>query len=586
MRLVLASCLVLLAGLCETFADRLQAGTASVAGVVLSADAEARPIRRALVTVRSASTQVLSSAVTDDEGRFVVEQLPPGRYTVAADKPGYLRSGYGARRVGQPGAIMSLSEGQHAADLLVSLVRGAAVSGVVRDPDGFPRQNARVFALRQLPSGRHGEELGAAYTNDRGEYRLYGLRPGGYLIAVMGADSEVDSVATAPTEAQIDAVLAALSRGEMPTTLRTDSSTSGAPSRPARPNLAPVFYPAAADVRQAAVLELAPSDDLRGIDVALQWVGTHAISGRILASTGVLPAVRVLVTPHGPVLPISLGRPRLRTQPTPDGSFEILNARPGRYTIRVSASNLGSIAAPDRVWGRAQVDVAHDDVSDVIVPLRPMLEVPGRFQFDPAPAASVPSPRVELLPIVDGERTFAWEVGDPRPEQRADGRSGHFRIVGVMPARYRVTVSSPGGWFVRSIEAGGRRLVDGVLDIPDDAVEVGDLVVTFTDRPTRLIGRLLAGDGVSVSDYFVVVFPVNAAGRDPGSPRVAASRPDTQGTFAFDLPAGEYFVAVLRDFIADDFDDPSFFDAVAPSAARVGVIEGQETRQDLRVMGG
>ena len=73
-------------------------GTASISGVVLASTGSAspRPARRAIVTLAGAELPAGRSAITDDEGRFVLDGLPAGRFTLTATKPAYLPAAYGA----------------------------------------------------------------------------------------------------------------------------------------------------------------------------------------------------------------------------------------------------------------------------------------------------------------------------------------------------------------------------------------------------------------------------------------------------------------------------------------------------------
>src|SRR5262245_2114269 len=65
-------------------------GTAVVRGVVVDATSGA-PIRRATVRVFGPPFRENSpSALTDDEGRFEIKELPAGKFTLNASKPGYV----------------------------------------------------------------------------------------------------------------------------------------------------------------------------------------------------------------------------------------------------------------------------------------------------------------------------------------------------------------------------------------------------------------------------------------------------------------------------------------------------------------
>ena len=80
-----------------------QTGTAVVAGVVVEADPQAQPVRRAIVTLSGTELPRGRTAITDDTGRFAFDALPAGRFTVSVTKAAYLAGAYGATRPGRPG---------------------------------------------------------------------------------------------------------------------------------------------------------------------------------------------------------------------------------------------------------------------------------------------------------------------------------------------------------------------------------------------------------------------------------------------------------------------------------------------------
>ena len=55
--------------------------------------------------------------------RFEFKDLPSGRYTITASRPGYIRLQYGQRRTGEPGRPVQLGEGQRLENLDFSLVK-------------------------------------------------------------------------------------------------------------------------------------------------------------------------------------------------------------------------------------------------------------------------------------------------------------------------------------------------------------------------------------------------------------------------------------------------------------------------------
>jgi hypothetical protein len=78
------------------------AATGEISGTVVSAENNAEPLRRAVVTVTGGGLNP-RSVLTDDAGRFNFTRLPGGTYSVTARKAAYLAAPFGAKRPGRTG---------------------------------------------------------------------------------------------------------------------------------------------------------------------------------------------------------------------------------------------------------------------------------------------------------------------------------------------------------------------------------------------------------------------------------------------------------------------------------------------------
>ncbi len=98
-------------------------------------------MRRATVTATGAGdVRTLRTAQTDDNGTFVFTNLPPGEYTLSANKGGFVESIYGQRQPGSGrlGTPIRLTAAQQLKDLNLPLARGGVLTGVVLDEVGDP----------------------------------------------------------------------------------------------------------------------------------------------------------------------------------------------------------------------------------------------------------------------------------------------------------------------------------------------------------------------------------------------------------------------------------------------------------------
>ena len=131
-------------------------------------------------TSASATVGQLRST-TDNSGRFVFRNLPPGRYTVSAQRDGYFRrSPPGGSDPGQ----LVIGPEQSTSRVVLSLVPGGTISGRILDPVGRPAAAAMVTAARlHYVEGRPAfNPVKGTMSDDRGDYRLYWLEPGEYFV--------------------------------------------------------------------------------------------------------------------------------------------------------------------------------------------------------------------------------------------------------------------------------------------------------------------------------------------------------------------------------------------------------------------
>src|SRR5260370_1387464 len=155
-----------------------------IAGHVLGAD-NGRPIRRARVAINAPDLPGGRAALTDDSGAFDFIELPPSRYTLTVSKTGYVPLSYGQRRPLQAGTPLQLAAGQELKGIEFRLPRGSVISGHVNDENGDPMPATPVNVMRyQYAQGnRQLVPAGTSQTDDRGEYRVWGLNPSDYYVS-------------------------------------------------------------------------------------------------------------------------------------------------------------------------------------------------------------------------------------------------------------------------------------------------------------------------------------------------------------------------------------------------------------------
>lgn len=596
-------------------------GTASIRGVVTSADEQRRPIRRALVTVTNGA--VARNVTTDDKGAFVVAELPAGRFAVSAAKPGYLPATFGEKRRGSPGTLVAIEAGQ-TADAPMTMTLGGVISGTIRDGRGRPRVGIHVAAILPPPPGVAWDTGGATVivtTDDSGAYRLGGLAPENYLIVALSASPIRGAVDRRPVE-ENDELLAKLAARQPGQPIIVDSprrNDAGTPVSAGTGTVAPLFYPGVPFWRTASRVTVAAGQDVQGIDFIFSPVPTGSIEGVLQAPIRDISGVDMSLIIDGPVFGFGIGSRPILTRPTDaperfrydnvtEGSYRIMaraRVTPSGDMVRSLNSGVGQVTgggfatpagteAADSYYAAVDVDVTRGNVANVSVSLSPGAIFSGTIRIDaaaPGDAPDLSAARFRLSPqrgtsMSATDNTSIGDTFQSIPYQlRQD--DGSVVIRGIPPGEFNIVaaLNSPTSraWWLRSAMLNARDLLDGPV-----AVNAGDtisaVVLTLSNRHSELKGALTTADGCAAAEYFVAVLPKDPQGWIPRTRRVRNIRPSSDGAFSFkDLPDGDYILAALGDAADSDFDDPAFLAAVAPAGVIVRVVDGQTTVQNLRI---
>jgi hypothetical protein len=238
--------------------------------------------------------------VTDDEGRFTFERLRPGRYRLTVQKSGFAPELPMANAVSRPPVEIAAGQVIDLGD--VAIERGGAIAGRVLDTRGEPVADVRVTALRRLPRDRAaaGPPMipagGGSQTNDLGEFRIFGLAAGEYLVAAVPQ-----------------------SRG--------GGTASNASSVPAT-----TFFPGTADADAATAISVTNSQSTAGIELRLVSVPAYRVSGIVIDGNG-NPAAGaiVLLMPERRQLMPFLGAVSGNARSAQDGTFALGGVPAGTY---------------------------------------------------------------------------------------------------------------------------------------------------------------------------------------------------------------------------------------------------------------
>jgi hypothetical protein len=547
-------------------------------GTVVSETEPGRPVRRALITLAGAGLAGTVQVVTDEAGRFVFAQLPAGRYTLTADKPGHVRSYYGSKRFGRgPAMPIAVADGQRIVDLSIKLLRGGAVEGMVVDEHGVPLASAQVTILR--PSFVNGvRKLAAvpgvmpwATTDDRGRYRIYGLAPGEYTVRAGGSPLPGGVRQTRAADAEAAA-------RELQSGVRA-ANEAGRAEAPQVSRLGS-YFPGVPDPSQAELFTLGPAEERTGVDIPIALVRSSRLDGMSVGPGG-QPLTNVLVGIANLGSGSLFSSPGI-VRPRPDGRFGLASILPGRYAFFGRGTEADTNPTPDiplPLWTWTEFTVSEQDVTDVVMQFSPGVSVSGRLTFQGSqPVPEVAKLRVSLtaVPAIPGTMLNLPAVS-PQP-------NGAFEITGVPPGRYRLSVAGAGAWSLRAAIVNGADMLDAPLEVPSGQ-SITDVAVTFTDRPAEVSGTLLDQLGRPAPEYAVVMFSTDrehwgaSPRRHSGAVKLASD-----GKFVVrGLPPGEYYLTAITDPDPSQLADPVVLEQLAAASLKLVLAEGEKKVQDLKL---
>ncbi len=383
-----------------------------------------------------------AQAATDDEGNFLLDGLTPASYSLFASAPGYITAppdeASGAN-VYHPGEVVTLT-----------LLKGGVITGKVYGATGEALTGINVSAQRI--GGLNGELDNTPQapgvrqqwrTDDQGEYRIYGLATGSYLIQAGGRNN-------------------AFGPG------------GGPPGNSAFSEDAPTFYPSA--VREGATpVTVYAGAEASGIDIRYRNLRGYAVSGKVLAdkslgestdnSRGFALTMITLNVPGTDTVVATTaqmpgGGPRggggiptnngFAFYGIPDGDYEIVANR--------NSEDADALAAPKRITLRGA------DLAGIELVLQPLASVSGRLKFEklnPVNETACALPRKPFL-----TETLLRAVSEtPQPTVPAIGgvnfgarrvapdAQGAFTLRGLRAGRYRLAAELPAPtWYVRSLQ--------------------------------------------------------------------------------------------------------------------------------------
>src|SRR5262245_50613117 len=296
---------------------------AIVEGTVINAQ-NSRSIPRASVSLLGMKGVGSKSTRADGSGHFIFDRVEPGQYKLTAERQGF----YSDQHQREYQVMVEAAAGQHLKGLAVRLMPTAVVAGEIVDEYNDGLQNVEVKLLaRQVRLGQmYLRQAGRAITDDRGQYRISGLRPGKYYLAAeyKPKNDLMETVRTIVATKLVEQTQPGAKQTE-PFHLELPDSTIGPYTYP------PLFYPGSGDFQQAQSIQLNPGDEMAANFIFVS-ASVVSIKGRVTNGMSGAPAANATV---GAYWTDYMEGEALTGKVSPtEGTFEISGLAPGLYKVR------------------------------------------------------------------------------------------------------------------------------------------------------------------------------------------------------------------------------------------------------------
>jgi hypothetical protein len=486
-----------------------------------------------------------SATGTDEQGNFRADDLDNGAYVVSAFVPGFVSASDTAEpQYHRPGDSVTLQ-----------MTKGGVITGAVTTATGEPVVAARIRALRvrELDGRpvRTNSGTQERATDDRGIYRLYGLRSGVYVVLVAG---------------------------------RSMYSFGGPPSL--YEGNAPTYYPSS--TRDTAVeVTVRAGDEASGIDIRYRGERGHVVSGTVTGAVEGTPqqggiSVTLAHASSGIIETQEFVQFRDKSRSfalygVPDGEYELSARRGGQSD---------SVASLPR-----RLTVKGSDITGLEVLLAPVGSIAGNViietmkESERKPECS--DKRLSAIEeiVITARRDDKESKERPRAMSRADGSpndKGEFTLFNLRAGLFRIQPLLPSeGWYVRSMSliansTGKSKVV--ARDAARSGVQLNQgerssgLTITIAEGAASITGKLLpAKEGRQLP----ALVRVHLAPAEPelvdDALRYREALAESDGSFRLaNLPPGRYLIfakEATETDLSEDGPRPAAWDA----ATRVAV---------------
>jgi hypothetical protein len=418
------------------------------------------------------------------------------------------------------------------------------ITGRVTDADGQPASRIQVNASILRP-GAEPAQVGGAQTDDLGQFRVFGLAPGDYIVM---ANPSMGFQMRPPTEAD-----------------------------PEPMGFAPTYAPGTPRRAEAMRLRVGRGTEA-SVDIRLTETRVYSISGTVMNSKGESgPTMNVMLIRTEGSGTSSFGAPL-----SPAGTFTMRNVPPGEYEVIARYNQPrqpGEAPGPalNQEFASTRVEVATSDIDGIALVTKPGATVTGEIVLeDPLPQSG----RVNLFAQTTDRRPSM--VGSPNIELKENTFTLRNVFASVL---IRGSVNGGPGWGLKSVLLNGK----DITDVPTTftASDSGHLQVVFTAKAPGVEGIVTDDAGKPTTEATVIVFGQDPASWQPRSSFMRSTRAIIDGKYAINgLREGRYFAVAVPLEAPVNMMEPGleFLETLSKVATPLILNPGEKRTVDLTIV--
>lgn len=495
-------------------------------------DGNGQPMNNVTVSTR-AVTPVIDNApvstVTDEQGHFQLDGLTTGNYTIDASFPGYVIESRSSSKESY------YRVGDNNVEL--TMIRGSAINGTVTGPNNEPIVGLPVayVYLKDL-DGKVSNDKNyfslPAFTDDRGVYRLYGLRPGEYLIRV-GGSSRYTFVRTAFDDNQ------------------------------------PLYYPGTPRA-QAKPITIHTGDEINSIDIRYRKATGYQITGTITGDDKKLKmdeniySITTNLVDSGSRVIVDYSRATIKNDKL---EFKFLGVASGNYDLY--AEFIDTNTKEHFLSVVKHIQIKNIDVSGIVLPLNRVATIDGQIvrkkldekQLQQLNKTSSKLPYAEII-IKAQNSVTPKEFNASSPElvdNIVPNSKGNFTIDNVHAGRYFLSLYLGNtSWYLDAITRGDENKPQQQIEqlnrgiFVKEGSSVTKLNVKVAEGAGKIEGQINKENNKSLPRLTVHLIPVDKELAD-NLLRYYQIDVETSGRFTLEnIAPGKYWIIALPSALSNE----------------------------------